>query len=140
MRVDPNDLVRTFGGQGAPFENFVFALIHEAARECGIAADAVRWDPRSNAPDGGRDIVVRQGNPRGPGHFIPTRPSVWSMKSGDDGVRRVAFQHEILEPPPGSTRPDHREVRVALARGDVYVWCAVHPISIAGSEIRRLTE
>ncbi|HYH68834.1 MAG TPA: hypothetical protein VD866_29345, partial [Urbifossiella sp.] len=134
MRVEAADIVRTFGGQGARFENFVHALIHEEARACGVRASAIDWDPRANARDGGRDIVVREGDPRGAGQFIPGRPSVWSAKSGADGVSPTTLRREILPPPPKGRRwPDHPSVRAALARGDVYVWCVAHP---AGHDTR----
>ncbi|HYH65478.1 MAG TPA: hypothetical protein VD866_12350 [Urbifossiella sp.] len=134
MRVEAADIERTFGGEPARFEDFVHALIHEEARACGVRASTIDWDPRTNARDGGRDIVIREGDPRGAGHFIPGRPSVWSAKSGADGVSSTTLRREILPPPPkGRGWPDHPSVRAALARGDVYIWCAAHP---AGHGVR----
>lgn len=131
MRVRATDLERAYGGgQGAAFEDFVYALVHEAARQSGVSANAVDWDPRPNVADGGRDIVVRNGHPGGSGHFIPDRPSHWSLKSGADGVSPATLRREIEPPPPtGRGWPDHPKVRDALRRGDALVWCAVHAVT-----------
>jgi hypothetical protein len=124
MRVEARDLEHAFGGQGGRFEEFIAGLVRAAARACGVNPNAVDWDPRTNVKDGGQDLVVRAGNPRGPGHFIPEQPSIWSVKSGADGVNPKKLRQEVLP----QQKKDHPEVRAALKAGRVYVWCAVHPV------------
>lgn len=125
MRADARDLERYFKGNGDEFEEFICDLVRAAARSSGISQNEIDWDTRPSVRDGGRDIVVRAGNPLGPGHFIPDRPSLWSVKSGADGVDPVKLGKEILE----QQRRDHPKVREALRAGQVFIWCAVHPAS-----------
>lgn len=130
MRVTARDLEQTFQSEGGKFESLVEGLIRSSARVCGIRSNDIHWDPRTHVKDGGRDIVVRTGNPRGEGQFIPARPSLWSLKSGDDGVDPNKLEKEILPQP----KRDHPKVREALGRGDAFIWCAVHPIGHDGRE------
>jgi hypothetical protein len=124
MRVRERDFERAFQGAGTAFEEFLNTLIRAAGRACGIGSSDIHWDHRTHVPDGGRDIVVRAGNSSGRVPFIPTRPSHWSLKSGADGVSSGALQREVLKQATG----DHPKVRAALMKGEVFVWCAVHPI------------
>ena len=133
MRATASDLQRVFSSNGTPFENFVNDLIRAAARACGGSANYIDWDPRTNAKDGGRDIVVRQGNPQGPGHFIPDRPSLWSVKSGADGIDPKKLRKEILP----QKEKNHPKVQAALRAGQSYIWCAVHPASADQREAMR---
>jgi hypothetical protein len=128
MHAVARDFDRAFPGQPTAFEGFVSGLVRAAARACGMSPGCVSWDPRTNVADGGQDIVVSEGNPRGPGRFIPDRPSVWSVKSGADGVDPRTLREEVL-PPTGRGRADHPKIREALARGWAFVWCAAHPVS-----------
>ncbi|MBO0699608.1 MAG: hypothetical protein J2P46_14530, partial [Zavarzinella sp.] len=124
MRADARDLERVFQGNGDEFEPFMNDLVRASARACGISSNLIDWDTRPSVRDGGRDLVVRAGNQLGAGHFIPDRPSLWSLKSGADGVDPEKLKKEILPQP----RRDHPKVREALQGGQVFVWCAVHPI------------
>jgi hypothetical protein len=119
MRVNARDLEQRFGGNGDEFEAFIHDLIRAAARTSGISQNHIHWDSRTNAPDGGRDIIVEEGDPLGPGRFIPELPSLWSIKSGADGVDPNKLRKEVL-------LQDHPKVREALTAGWKFIWCAVH--------------
>ncbi len=122
MRADANDLNRHFKENGNGFEEFVHELIRTASRSCGLSQNDIDWDSRPSVRDGGRDIVIRAGNPLGPGHFIPDRQSLWSIKSGADGVDPKKLEKEILP----QKRKDHPKVREALQNNHAFVWCALH--------------
>jgi hypothetical protein len=123
MHAVARDLERAFKGNGDEFEAFLNDLIRASARSCGISLNLIDWDSRPSVRDGGRDIVVHAGNPLGPGHFIPSRHSLWSAKSGADGIDPKKLKKEILP----QKKNDHPKVREALIDGQVFVWCAVHP-------------
>ncbi len=97
MRVDTADLVRAFQSNGDAFEDFVHDLVRTVARSCGIDPVNVDWDYRTNMRDGGRDLLVRVPNPRTDKQFIPARPSVWSIKSGDAGISPASLKAEIMD-------------------------------------------
>ncbi len=123
MRARTTDLVKKFQGNGGLFEDFTHDLVRAVVRYCGVdpSNNTVAWDYRSNVADGGRDLEIRVGNPRGGKQFFPQKPSIWSMKSGNDGISPGSLKSEIR---------DHQEVRKRLAAGWVYVWCTIHPASI----------
>jgi hypothetical protein len=123
MNATSTDLDRAFRGNGTEFEAFVNDLVRASARACGISPHDIDWDSRTSVRDGGRDIVIRVGNPQGPGQLIPARPSLWSLKSGADGIDPKKLRKEILP----QNKKDHPKVREALAAGQSFVWCAVHP-------------
>ncbi len=120
MRIDPKDLVQAFQGNGDALEAFVHDLVRAVGWSCGIDRVNIDWDYRTNVKDGGRDLVVRVPNPRADRKFLPARPSIWSIKSGDDGIRPASLRNEILD-------PRHPTVRMHLQEGWAYVWCTVRP-------------
>jgi hypothetical protein len=125
MRAQPKDLVQQFQGNGELFEDFVHDLVRGVVRYCKVDPlnNTVAWDYRTHVADGGRDLEIRVGNPRGDKSFYPQRPSLWSMKSGNEGVSPSSLKSEIRD-------ARHPKVRERLAAGWVYVWCAIHPASI----------
>jgi len=120
MRVEPKDLLQAFQGNGHAFEDFVHDLVREVGRSCGIDPVTIDWDHRPSVKDGGRDVVVRVPNTRPDKLFIPNRPSLWSIKSGADGISPASLAQEILS-------KNHPKVREDLRNGRVYVWCTIHP-------------
>jgi hypothetical protein len=103
MFVQPEDLLILAGLGGRPFEELLFDLVVAEASRHGIPLAAVRWDPRTNIGDGGRDIIVdaehSDANPR----FVPQRRSIWSAKSGEDGTRPATLREELTTPRQGQT-------------------------------------
>lgn len=107
MYIAPNDLVDAFKGQGAAFEALVHDLVRAVGRACGIAPINIDWDFRTNVGAGGRDLLVKVANPTPTAAFIPGKPSIWSIKSGDDGIKPASLKREIRD-------PKHPKVRAAL--------------------------
>jgi hypothetical protein len=121
MRIDVADLVRVMRGNGDGCEAFVHDLVRSVCRFHGIDPTGVlRWDYRTYVRDGGRDLILSVGSPTPSETFLPSAPSIWSIKSGEDGVSPSALKKEIRE---------HPKVRKALEEGRKYVWCAIHPAS-----------
>jgi len=125
MHATIEDLERAFVGNGHEFEAFIHDLIRAVGRSCGISAQEIEYDRRTSVPDGGRDIVVRVGNPMTQKRFIPGVPSLWSVKAGKEGIDPNQLKKEILP----QAREDHPKVREALRNGSMYIWCAAHPAS-----------
>ena len=123
MRIDSADFQHRFRSDGTAFEQVVHDLIRALARGAGVGSQRVHWDFRTNTADGGRDLVVDVGHPSGSDQFIPNAPSLWSLKSGQAGTRPSELRAEI-------TAGNHPEVRAALRRGHVYVWCSAGPASL----------
>lgn len=121
MRVNPEEFVAKFDGKGGPFEDLMNDLVRAVGRTCGVGSSSIHWDYRTDVGDGGRDIIVDVGAPGEPTGFIPTTPSVWSLKSGAEGVSPASLRKEVLP----QQEKDHPKVREALAAGRTYVWCAV---------------
>ncbi len=113
MIVKDEDLNR-FVGKGDDFEKMIHDLIRAEAWACEIAPDQIDWDYRTNVPDGGRDVLVMVGNQRTDRLFIPPVKSVWSAKSGLDGLEPGTFRREINE---------HPKVISHLQEGGAYIWC-----------------
>src|SRR5579864_7586982 len=136
MRIDVKDLVETFKGNGEPFENLMNDLVRAIARSCGMDDTQIHWDHRTTLKDGGRDLVIDAPNLRTDKPFLPSRASIWSMKSGDEGISPSALKKEI-------TSEKHPKIRSALENGSAYVWCTVWPathdkvddMKNAGSEV-----
>src|SRR5258708_23132191 len=120
MRVDTKDLVQTFQSNGDALEDFVHDLVRQVGRSCGIDPVNIHWDYRTYVRDGGRDLVVNVRNSRADKEFIPANPSIWSIKSGNDGVSPTSLKSEIMA-------DNHPKVREALQKGWSYVWCTVQP-------------
>src|SRR5262245_2670012 len=130
MFARPEDLLKLSGLGGRPFEEFVLDLVRAEARRHGIPPANVHWDHRTTLPDGGRDIVVdaQHSDPNPP--FVPQRPSIWSAKSGKDGVHPATLRHELVE--------DHHEaLRDHLKEGNPYVWCTLQPMDEDGQKALR---
>lgn len=68
--------------------------------------------------------MIRAGSKDSARDFIPTVPSIFSVKSGKDGLDPSSLDHEVK---------DHPKVLEALRRGEAYVWCAIWP---AGNDER----
>lgn len=111
-----DDQLETYVGQGAEFEKMLHALIRAEAVACGIPPHEIDWDFRVHVPDGGRDVLVRSGNDSELRKFIPTINSVWSAKSGKDGLSVASLRKEIEE---------HPRLLTHLQNGGAYVWCAL---------------
>lgn len=107
-----------FVGIGSAFEALIHSLIRAEALACGILPDQIDWDFRTNVGDAGRDVLIRAGNTNLDRAFIPKVVSVWSAKSGEDGLKPQTLRKEI------STHP---KVLEHLKTGGAYVWCAVAP-------------
>src|SRR5262245_6532369 len=94
MRARPEDLVDELSGQGGvPFQNFVYDLVVAEARQCHIPMGKIRFDSRVNIADGGRDIIVGSNTRRT--LFLPKGRSIWSVKSGADGLESSTLRKEI---------------------------------------------
>ena len=62
MNITPKDLVSDLSGAGGErFESFLHGLLVLEAGRDGRPSDIVAWDHRTTVPDGGRDIVVKEG-------------------------------------------------------------------------------
>jgi hypothetical protein len=128
MRIDCEDLVRTFQGNGSPFEEFVHDLVVTIGRSCGIDPTDIDWDYRTNVQDGGRDLLVKVPNQRADKKFLPDRRSIWSIKSGDAGISPASLKKEIK---------NHPKVKAALQKGWSFIWCTIHPATVDQREAMR---
>lgn len=119
--VEPKDLVDGLKGRGGEiFEVLVQRLVRAECRRHGIPDKEIDWDYRTNCPDGGCDIFIKTGHKDASRRFIPARPSLWSVKSGEDGTRASKLAEEIhLE--------SHTRIRRHLKDGNTYVWCVLQP-------------
>lgn len=106
----------TLVGNGRAFEAVIHSLIRAEALACGVPQDQIDWDFRTNVGDAGRDVLIRVGNTNPARTFIPTVASVWSAKSGEDGLKPQTLRKEI------STHP---KVLEHLKADGAYIWCAV---------------
>ena len=95
-----------------------FSLREVVARVCSVLRTHHYEDRRAALSCG--DLVLDAGHPSGVGHFTPTQPSIWSIKSGDDGVKPGSLRNEI-------TSIKHPKVLEALRAGRSYVWCVARP-------------
>lgn len=111
-----DDLLGGFVGKGSAFESLLHSLIRAEAWACRIRPDMIDWDYRTNVGDGGRDVLIRIGNSDPVRKLIPAMPSVWSAKSGADGLKSATLRGEIT---------DHPKVLDHLKNGGAYVWCAI---------------
>ncbi len=130
MFARPEDLLALAGQGGRPFEEFLFDLVQMEASRHGIPPHAVRWDPRTSVPDGGRDIFVDATHADPSPRFVPQRHSIWSAKSGKDGLQPSTLRGEIID-------PGHGALRQHLRDGNVFVWCALQPADADGQAALR---
>src|SRR5690349_4427261 len=103
-------------GNGGEYERLLHALIRAEAVACGLAPHTIDWDFRPHVRDGGKDILIRCGSLNYERKFIPEIPSVWSAKSGKDGLDATTFRKEIQS---------HPKVLEHLRSEGAYVWCAL---------------
>lgn len=109
-----------FIGEGKRFEELLHDLIRSEAAMCNIPQQDIHWDDRVNAPDGGRDIICEQGSGNKERFYLPTTKTIWSAKSGWNGLSIAEFGKEII---------DHTKVVSHLTDGGTYVWCTAVPAS-----------
>jgi len=120
MLVEPEDL-RLLSGDGKRFEYLVHDLVRAECLLHGIPAFEVDWDYRTTCPDEGCDIFIAKGHSDHNPRFIPNKPSIWSIKSGAEGIKPSDLSNEL-------TDKGHGRLRQHLKEGHVYVWCALQPI------------
>jgi hypothetical protein len=123
MFARPEDLLTLAGHGGRLFEELLFDLVVAEGSRHGIPPADVHWDHRTSRPDGGRDIVVVVEHTDPAPRFVPRRRSLWSAKSGMDGLKPATLRAELL---------GHTAVRQHLQGGDPYVWCTLQPIDEDG--------
>lgn len=111
-----NDQLDKYVGSGTEYERMLHALIRAEAFACGIAPHQIDWDFRPHVRDAGKDVLIRTGNPSRDRKFIPPVPSVWSAKSGKDGLNPGTLRNEIHK---------HTSVIEHLRKGGSYVWCTI---------------
>jgi hypothetical protein len=87
-----DDLMGGFVGKGSAFESLLHSLIRAEAWARRIRPDMIDWDYRTNVGDGGRDVLIRIGNSDPVRKLIPATPSVWSAKSGADGLKSATLR------------------------------------------------
>jgi len=104
--------------KGDDFEQMIHSLIRAEAWVCGIAPDQINWDYRTSVGDGGRDVMILVGNRRSDRPYIPSVKSVWSAKSGQDGLKPATLEKEVRR---------HPKVIAHLQEGGAYVWCVAPP-------------
>jgi hypothetical protein len=111
-----NDQLDKYVGSGTEYERMLHALIRAEAFACGIAPHEIDWDFRPHVGDAGKDVLIRPGTPSVERKFIPSVPSVWSAKSGQDGLNPRTLRNEIQK---------HTSVLKHLREGGSYVWCTI---------------
>jgi hypothetical protein len=122
MLLEPRDLLELAErGGGGDFEKFARDLLRADARRLHLPSNAIDWDYRTNVPDGGCDIFVNTGHDQDV-RLIPKKVSIWSLKSGKDGIKPTTFSEEVKA-------EGHSRLRQHLKSGEHYVWCALQPIS-----------
>src|SRR5262249_7916235 len=127
MRVMTDHLIETLSGHGGQlFQHFVWDLVAAACHNAGIPLSKIRYDSRVNIADQGRDIIVSAGAKR-LRSILPTKPSVWSVKAGEDGLQPKTLRRELRD-------AGHTELRSILRKGGSYVWCALQHLDQAGRD------
>jgi hypothetical protein len=121
MFARPEDLSKLAGLGGRPFEELVYDLVRDEAFRHGIPYHKVHWDFRTTRPDGGRDIIVEDGHSDSTPPFVPQRPSIWSAKSGKNGLDPAELRKELLA-------DSHDALREHLRNGNPYIWAILEPI------------
>lgn len=108
------------GGDGSKFELFMNDLIEREADREGISTNDIVFDYRTNVGDQGIDLAVNAAPTTAKPRFIPKACTIWSFKSGDDGVNPSKFKSEI-------TKGKHKPLRDRLNQGYTLVWCTIRP-------------
>ncbi len=115
------DVQREVGQQNANgWEEIWNDLVVVDACRGGVSLDVIHWDCRTSAPDGGRDLIIDRGTTRQGAIFVPNRPSIWSVKSGADGLACKTLRAELDE-------KSHPKLVAALKDGHTYVYCVCRP-------------
>jgi len=122
MFIEPKELEVLAGSGGEQFEKFVRSLIQAECALHGISPTDIDWDYRTNCPDAGIDISIKEGHEDARPRFIPNKPSIWSIKSGANGIEASTLRGEV-------TKHSHERIREHLRKGNTYVWCALQAIS-----------
>src|SRR5882672_7705194 len=118
MLARPEDLLALVG-KVHEFEELLYDLVVAEASRHGLRPSDVDWDPRTTLADGGRDIVITQSHTNSTARFIPQRPSIWSAKSGKNGIDPDQLSKEL-------SLKKHPKVRKHLGKGKPFVWYALH--------------
>src|ERR1700683_1782738 len=98
MFARPEDLLTLAGHGGRLFEELLFDLVAAEGSRHGIPPADIHWDHRTSRPDGARDIVAVPDPPAPAPRFVPRRRSIWSAKSGADGLKPATLRAELLDP------------------------------------------
>lgn len=115
------DVQREVGQQHAnQWEELWYDLAVADGYRAGVPLDAIHWDYRTAAKDGGRDLVIDRGTPRSGAVFVPDRPSVWSVKSGANGVSAATLRAELSD-------TKHPKLVNLIRSGYVYIYCLSYP-------------
>ncbi len=130
MFAQPKDLEALLG-RGPEFEELLYDLIVSEASRHGVPPHQVDWDPDTNAPDGGRDVIVKQAHQDPNPRFLPQRPSIWSAKSGEIGKDPDKLRAEVAA-------RNHPKLQQHLRDGNPYVWAAL--IAASKDERDRMEE
>lgn len=105
----------------AAWERLVHHLIVDRAPHVGIRITDVSRDHRTTTPDGGIDIQIHAGASRDD-IWLPREPSIWSVKSGENGTKATTLETELN---PGK----HPAIRNHLKMGGVYCYVTARPMS-----------
>ncbi len=114
-----NEDLNCFVGNADGFESLIHNLIRAEARICGIAPDQINWDYRTNVGDGGRDVMILAGSSHPERKYIPSKKSIWSVKSGRNGLEPSTLNTEVRS---------HPKVITHLQQGGTYI-CCIAPAS-----------
>lgn len=99
ITITENDILRQIGEDNrGRWEEFVHRLIIEVAPCLGIQLTNISRDSRTDVGDGGVDISISSGAAR-PNTWIPCAPSIWSVKSGKDGLKPTTIRKEVEKRP-----------------------------------------
>lgn len=120
MLVNPQDLRELKDPSGARYQNFITALVMNEALQSGLNPTDIHADYRTNYADGGCDIFVSKGQSKSSTSLIPDKPSIWSIKEGQNGINAAKFAEEF-------NAKQHPRLLNHLRNGHVYVWCALQP-------------
>jgi hypothetical protein len=105
----------------AAWERLVHHLIVDRAPHVGIRITDVSRDYRTTSPDGGIDIQIHTGASRDD-IWLPREPSIWSVKSGEDGTKAPTLETEL-------NPSKHPAILNHLKKGGAYCYVTARPMS-----------